>query len=117
VAEKFASVDDYLRSLTDEQRGVAEQVRRTIHESLPGAGEKISYNMPAVTVDGRVLVYFAAWKTFLSLYPAPRGDDDFEEAVAPYRGAKDALQFPYAKPVPHELIARVVSLMREQRLS
>jgi uncharacterized protein YdhG (YjbR/CyaY superfamily) len=115
MATKFASVDDYLDALPAEQREITERLRRTVLGALPDAGETISYNMPAVTVDGRVLVYYAAWKKFVSLYPAPRGDDDFERAVAPYRGAKDALRFRWAEPIPWELVTRVVRVMHEQR--
>jgi len=115
MAAKFATVDDYLDALTADQREITERMRRTIMDALPDAGEKISYNIPAVTVDGKVLVYYAAWKKFVSLYPAPRADDDFERAVAPYRGAKDALQFRWAEPIPWDLITRVVRVMHEQR--
>lgn len=115
MAAKFASVDDYIAALPADQQEITQRVRTTILDVLPDPGEKISYNIPAVTVDGKVLVYFAAWKKFVSLYPAPRADDDFERAVAPYRGAKDALQFPWAGPIPWDLITRVVRVMLEQR--
>ncbi|MEV4533210.1 DUF1801 domain-containing protein [Asanoa sp. NPDC049518] len=115
MAAKFASVDDYIAALPADQREITQQVRTTILDALPDPGEKISYNIPAVTVDGKILVYFAAWKKFVSLYPAPRADDDFERAVAPYRGAKDALQFRWAEPVPWDLVTRVVRVMLDQR--
>ena len=115
MAAKFASVDDYLSALPDDQQEITRQVRRIILAALPDAGEKISYNIPAVTVGGKILVYYAAWKRFVSLYPAPRADDDFERAVAPYRGAKDALQFRWTEPIPHDLITRVVHVLHEQR--
>jgi uncharacterized protein YdhG (YjbR/CyaY superfamily) len=115
MGQKFASVDDYISALPGDQQQAARQLRDAIMAGLPGAGEKISYNIPAVTLDGTVLVHYAAWKKFVSLYPAPRADDDFERAVAPYRGAKDALRFPYTQPLPVELIGRVIGVMREQR--
>ncbi|MEV0713469.1 DUF1801 domain-containing protein [Asanoa sp. NPDC050611] len=112
---KFASVDDYIDALPAEQQEITRRMRRTVLDALPNTGEKISYNIPAVTVDGRVLVYYAAWKKFVSLYPAPRGDEDFERAVAPYRGAKDALQFRWSEPIPWDLVVRVVRVMHDQR--
>ncbi|GIF74080.1 iron chaperone [Asanoa siamensis] len=115
MAAKFASVDDYLDALPAEQQEIARRMRQTVLDALPSSGEKISYNMPAVTVDGTVLVYYAAWKKFISLYPAPRADDDFERAVAPYRGAKDALQFRWTEPIPWDLVTRVVRVMHDQR--
>ena len=115
MAAKFASVEEYLAALPAEQQELTRRLRQTVFDALPDTGEKISYNTPAVTVGGEILVYYAAWKKFVSLYPAPRADDDFERAVAPYRGAKDALQFPYTQPLPADLIGRVLGVMRAQR--
>ncbi|GAA1845663.1 iron chaperone [Asanoa iriomotensis] len=115
MAPKFASVEEYIDALPAEQQEITREMRRTVLAALPNTGEKISYSIPAVTVDGSVLVYYAAWKKFISLYPAPRADDDFERAVAPYRGAKDALQFRWNQPIPWDLITRVVRVMHDQR--
>jgi uncharacterized protein YdhG (YjbR/CyaY superfamily) len=107
VAVKFSSVDEYLDSLRPDVREVLERVRRTIREAVPEAEEKISYQIPTVTLNGRYLVYFAAWKRHLAVYPVPGGDDAFEAEIAPYRAAKGTLRFAYDKPIPYELIGRV----------
>ena len=66
VAEQFATVDEYLASFPDDVEAVLQELRRTIRGAVPDAGEKISYRIPAMTLDGKVLVYFAGWKDYVS---------------------------------------------------
>jgi uncharacterized protein YdhG (YjbR/CyaY superfamily) len=116
VAEQFATVDDYIASFPQAVRGILEQVRRTIHEAAPeGVGEKISYGIPAVTLNGRNLVYFAGWKQHVSVYPVPEGDSDFQRDIQPYRSGKGTLKFPLDEPVPYPLITRVVEHLVAER--
>lgn len=105
------TVDEYLAGFPDATRTVLEEVRKSLHDALPGAAEKISYGIPTLTVDGRALVYFAGWKHHVSVYPVPAGDAAFEAEIAPYRAAKGTLRFPLAKPVPYALIGRVATLL------
>jgi hypothetical protein len=114
-AGHLTTVDGYLESFPDEVRALLGEVRRTIHASAPGAAEKISYGIPTVTLDGKTLIYFAGWKRHLSVYPVPAADPDLERELAPYRAARSTLRFPLGKPVPLDLIARVVTLLRQQR--
>jgi uncharacterized protein YdhG (YjbR/CyaY superfamily) len=116
VAEHFASVDDYIASFPEEVRDVLDQVRRTIHEAAPeGVAEKISYGIPAVTLDRRNLVYFAGWAHHVSVYPVPEGDAAFQRDIEPYRSGKGTLKFPLNAPVPYDLVARVVRQLVAER--
>jgi uncharacterized protein YdhG (YjbR/CyaY superfamily) len=111
MAVRYSSVDEYLGAFPAAVRTVLEEVRATLHAALPGSGEKISYNIAAITVDGRPVVHFAGWKSHLSLYPAPAGDADFERAIAPYRAERSTLKFPLDEPIPYPLIGRVATLL------
>ncbi|MBT2401891.1 DUF1801 domain-containing protein [Streptomyces sp. ISL-100] len=116
MAEQFATVDDYIASFPQDVRGILERVRRTIHEAAPeGVGEKISYGIPAVTLNGRNLVYFAGWKQHVSVYPVPEGDREFQRDIQPYRSGKGTLKFPLNEPVPYTLITRVVEHLVAER--
>ncbi|MGH3345119.1 MAG: iron chaperone [Carbonactinosporaceae bacterium] len=115
MAEKFASIDDYISSFPEDVQIALEEVRRTIRKVVLTAGETISYQIPAVTLDGRYLVYFAAWKHHVSLYPIPAGDEAFEREIAPYKAGKGTLRFPLREPIPHDLIERVVALLVKER--
>lgn len=109
-----ATVDEYIASFPPETGAILSRVRATIHDVVPDAGEKISYQMPAITVDGRPLVHFAGWKRHLSLYPVP-DDPALAQRLAPYRAEKSTLRFPFAEPVPYDLIADVVRSLLARR--
>lgn len=65
--------------------------------------------MPAYKQHG-ILVYFAAWKQHIGLYPPISGDKSIEKAVARYAGPKGNLQFPLDERIPYALIERIVKL-------
>jgi uncharacterized protein YdhG (YjbR/CyaY superfamily) len=117
VAERFASVDDYIQSYPDEVQDILRKIRQTIRKAVPGTEEKISYGIPSVTLDGKHVVYFAAWKHHISVYPVPRLAGSMEQDVAPYLAAKGTLRFPFKNPIPYDLIGRVAALLAEQRHS
>ena len=105
--KKPASIDEYIAGFDPEVREILEAIRRTIREAAPEAAEVISYQLPAFKQHG-ILVYFAAWKKHIGLYPPVSGDAELEQAVAPYAGEKGNLQFPLNEPMPFDLIERIV---------
>lgn len=113
MAEHFGTVDDYIASFPVEVQQVLQQVRRTIHAAAPGLEEAISYGIPTMRRDGRYLVYFAGWKSHVSVYPVPEGDAAFAREAEQYRSGKGTLKFPLARPIPHELITRQVELLAQ----
>ena len=112
---KFESVETYLASFSEEVQAILEQVRTTIRTAVPGAEETISYDIPTFKVDGKPVVYFAGWKSHVSVYPIPEADDALERAIAPFRAAKGTLKFPLDRPIPYELIGRAAGLLAAQR--
>ena len=105
--DKFASVDEYIGSFPADVQDVLGEVRRTIRAVVPEAGEKISYQIPSITLNGKALLYFSGWKEHISLYPIPPLDDDLAAAIEPYRSGKGTLKFPLNKPVPYNLITSI----------
>jgi uncharacterized protein YdhG (YjbR/CyaY superfamily) len=110
-----ATVDEYVAALPEDVAAIVERLRGVVHEVVPGAGERISYGMPTFTLDGLPLVHVAAWKKHIALYPLPPMDDDLTADVAPYRGTPDTLRLPLGKPIPYELVGRVVGALLRQR--
>jgi uncharacterized protein YdhG (YjbR/CyaY superfamily) len=100
------SVDAYIAAAPAEVRPILQAVRSTVRNAAPSAEERISYGMPAYFL-GDVLVYFAAHKKHIGLYPPVR-DKSLSPLVARYAGPKGNLQFPLAEPMPHGLIAKIV---------
>lgn len=112
---QYKSVDEYVASFPDDVREVLEQLRRRLVRAVPEAGEKISYQMPTITSDGKSIAHFAAWKSHVSLYPEPEGDEDLRAELASYSAGKGTLKFPLGQPIPYELIERVVARLYEER--
>ena len=104
----FQSIDEYIGTFPENVQKIMEQLCATIKSAAPEAGEKISYNMPTFTLNGTYLVYFAGWKSHIAFYGAPRGNPAFKEDLSPYEAGAGTLQFPYDKPLPYDLITRVV---------
>ncbi len=115
MADKFATVEDYLSSFPEDVRTILEDVRQAIHRAVPGAGETISYQMPTVTLGGKSLVHFAAWKHHIGLYPLPATEGALAEELAPYDTGKGTARFPLQEPIPYDLIERLAALLVKQR--
>jgi uncharacterized protein YdhG (YjbR/CyaY superfamily) len=107
---KPASVDAYLAGLSGPAREVVQAMRATALAAAPEADEVIAYDMPALRLGGRFLVSYAAYRRHYSLFPwnpfviAEVG----EAALAPYMAGKGTIQFPIDRPVPLDLVRRVV---------
>jgi len=112
---KPASVDKYIAAFPPAVRTILRKIRRTIRDAVPDTEEMISYRMPAFKLDG-VLVYFAAFKNHIGLFPPVRGDASFVRAVKRYAGPKGNLRFPLDEPIPYDLIRRIVKVRRKQNL-
>lgn len=104
----FNSIDEYIANYPWDVQEIMKQLREIIKSTAPEAEEKISYNMPTFTLNGTYLVYFAGWKNHIAFYGAPRGNVDFKEDLSAYETGKSTLQFSYAKPIPFDLIAKIV---------
>jgi uncharacterized protein YdhG (YjbR/CyaY superfamily) len=99
----------YLATLTDEQRATLQRLRATILAAAPGAEESFSYGMPGFTLDGRALVWVAAWKRHYGLYPVSAALLAAHAAPGEsYEAAKGTIRFPAGEAVPYELVTRLV---------
>jgi len=107
-------VDFYIAALPEGVREIFAALRQTIANLLPEAAETIKYDMPIWQLSGRPVIYAAAWKSHIGLYPVYRGDAAFEAAIGPYRVKKDTVRLVYSKPIPHDIIAQIVVARRAQ---
>jgi uncharacterized protein YdhG (YjbR/CyaY superfamily) len=113
---KYGTVDEYIASFPPDVRAILEELRLRIRNAAPDAEEIISYRMPAFK-QGRILVYFAAFKKHIGLFPPVSGDAKLQKAIAKYAGPKGNLQFPLDQPIPYELIENIVKFRVKQNLS
>ena len=110
---KPANIDEYISAFPPKVRAILRKIRKIVRKAAPDAQETISYRIPAFKQNG-VLVYFAAFKKHIGLYPPVRGDARLEKALARYAGEKGNLRFPLEKPIPYPLIERIVKLRVRQ---
>jgi len=112
-------VDRYLEGLEEPKRGTLEALRRSILEVVPEAEQAISYGMPAFKVEGKTVAGFAAFKHHLSYLPHSGSVvTSLADDVADYETSKGSLRFPVDKPLPRQLVKKLVrTRMREAGLA
>lgn len=106
-------IDAYIAAQSEPARSILTRLRAAIRAAVPDAVESISYGMAAFHYRGQPLAYLAAWKHHIGLYPVAF-DTPFEAEIAPYRAAKDTVQFKYNQPVPCDLVSRIVAARAEK---
>ena len=104
---KMTTVDEYILQFPVEVQAILQTLRKLVKDIFPEAEEKMSYQMPTYYLKGN-LVHFAAYKNHIGFYPTPAGIDAFKDELSDYKSAKGSVQFPIDKPIPFELIKRIV---------
>lgn len=104
--KQFETIDEYVNKFPKNVQAILEKMRTTIKKAAPEAEETISYKMPTFKLKGSVLVYFAAFRRHIGLFPpAPR---EFKNEISKYEGPKGNLKFPTDEPIPYDLVTRIV---------
>lgn len=114
--KKPLTIEEYISAFPEEVQAVLQLVRVTINDAAPGAEETISYAMPAFNFAGSHLVYFAAFKNHIGLYALPSGNMAFAEEISAYKSGKGSIQFPLNKPMPLDLITKIVKYRVQENL-
>jgi uncharacterized protein YdhG (YjbR/CyaY superfamily) len=107
------SVDEYISFAEPKAKKALKDIRKTIKSAAPKAEEVISYQIPGYKYHG-MLVFFAAWKNHISLYPAPWSADALKKEMSAYEGSKGTIKFPIDKPMPLTLIKKMVKYRMKQ---
>jgi uncharacterized protein YdhG (YjbR/CyaY superfamily) len=114
--KKPDDIDNYIAGFSPEVQAILQEIRSTLQAAVPEAEEKISYQIPAFTVGGKVFIFFAAFKRHIGLYPPVKGDAKLEKETARYAGEKGNLQFPLSEPIPYTLIGRIATCKAKEHL-
>ncbi len=113
--KKFATVDEYIQSFPKDVQGTLLKVRRRLRKVVPGAVEIISYGIPCLNLNGKNLVFFAGWKSHISMYPVPAGTVAYRKAVARYIGGKGTIKFPISEPIPYYLVEKTARYLLKEK--
>lgn len=108
-------IDEYIAGFPPHVQDLLQEIRTTIRNAAPDAGEKISYRMPTFTLLGN-LVHFAAYRKHIGFYPTPSGIEEFRDELSGYRSSKGAAQFPLDEPIPFDLIGEIVKFRVRENL-
>ncbi len=110
-----ATVDEYIRKCPKAVQPALKQLRLTIRKAAPEAEEVISYQMPGYKFHG-MLIFFAAWKGHISMYPAPWTAPELQKEMSAYEGSKGTIKFPLDQPLPLSLITKMVKYRLKDNL-
>ena len=114
--EKITTVEAYLANYSDEQQQLLNQIRAAIKEAVPGIEERISYGVLGFFA-GKPVVYLSMNKRHIGMYPKTAAlEAALQDELAPYidKTSKGTIRFQLNKPIPYDLIARIVKIRKEE---
>ncbi|MGC4102120.1 DUF1801 domain-containing protein [Ferruginibacter sp.] len=109
------NTDEYIQQFPANVQKMLQQLRKTIKAAAPKAEELISYQMPAFKLHG-MLVYFAGYKNHIGFYPTGSPIVAFKKEVSAFKNSKGAVQFPLDKPLPLDLVTRMVQFKLKENI-
>jgi len=111
----ISSVDEYIATYPKKIRPLLTTMRQTIQKAAPDANEKMSYGIPTYYLRAN-LVHFGAFKNHISFFPTGSGVAAFKNELGTYAVSKGTIHFPLDKPLPLDLITKIVKFRVEQNL-
>jgi uncharacterized protein YdhG (YjbR/CyaY superfamily) len=106
--KEFQTIDEYIKTFPKAVQSVLEKTRQTVQKAAPGAVEIISYQIPTFKLNDKNLVHFAAFKNHIGFYPTPSGIEAFKKELSLYKRAKGSVHFPFNRPIPYDLLEKIV---------
>jgi uncharacterized protein YdhG (YjbR/CyaY superfamily) len=113
--DAISQVDAYIGAFPQHVQDKLEEIRRIIYTAVPGATETISYGIPTFVLSGN-LVHYAGYEKHIGFYPGSSGIATFKDDLAGYKSAKGSVQFPLDKPLPKQVITKIVRFRVEENL-
>ena len=108
-------IDEYIAGFPSDVQAILEKIRKTIRKAAPDAKETISYQVPTFRLEG-TLVHFAAYKKHIGFYGASTGLKAITKELSAYQGGKGSVRFPLDKPIPFDLIGKIVRFRVKQNV-
>lgn len=115
---KSSAVDEYIAKQPPETRRALEELRSCIWRAAPHLTELMNYGIPAFALveggkrDQQIMI--AGYEKHVGFYPHPDVIGEFSEQLAGYKFAKGSIQFPLDKPMPMDLVIKMVKCRLSQ---
>ena len=106
--KNFSTIDEYINAHPENVKNILQRIRQIVQQAAPEATETISYQVPAFKIKGRYLIYFAAWRDHISVYPLPVGSGEFQKELSAFVTGKGTVSLPLGKPIPYDLVRKIV---------
>lgn len=102
-------IDDYLKNqATPTQAEHLQKIRDLTLKMVPEPEELITYGIPTIKYKGKFVIYFAAFKNHMSVYPIP--NDEIRAKLKDFKTSEGTIQFTEAKPIPEAIIKEMINL-------
>lgn len=115
--KQFKNIDEFIGNFPPDVQIILEKLRKTIQETAPGTEEAIRYGIPTFRLNDENLVHFSAFQKHIGFYPTPSAIVAFKKDLSAYKGAKGSVQFPFDKPIPFDLVRRIVKYRVKESLA
>jgi uncharacterized protein YdhG (YjbR/CyaY superfamily) len=109
------TIDEYIADFPPDVQVILKKLRATIRKAAPDAEEAMKYRLPTFVLHGN-LVHFGAFKKHIGFYATPTGNEKFRKELSVYEGAKGSVQFPLDKPIPYDLVSKMVKFRVKENL-
>ncbi|GAA5225243.1 iron chaperone [Membranihabitans marinus] len=115
--DKAKTVDDYFNAQSEKAKKALIELKKCILEVIPDATELLNYNIPAysLVVGGKreQQIMIAGYKNHVGFYPHPTTMEKFDAELSEFKRGKGSVQFPLDKPIPKDLIMRMIKYRLE----
>lgn len=101
------NIDEYISEFPEQTQRLLQELRTTIRKAAPQATEKISWGMPTFYLNGNI-AHFAGYKKHIGFYPGAEAMENFKDEMVMYKTSKGAVQFPLDKPLPLDLVTKII---------
>jgi uncharacterized protein YdhG (YjbR/CyaY superfamily) len=102
------TVDEYLAQVPDPQRAELDRIRAFVKQTVPEAEESISYMMPAFKYKKKPLIYYAAFKNHLSIFPTSGPTETLKDQLKDFNASKGTIQFTLEHPLSDALLGEIL---------
>lgn len=113
----YKTIDQYHEAFPEEVQVRMQEIRGLVHSVAPEAEEVISYQIPAFKIGTKFhLIYYCAFPKHLTI-SSPWSEamlKEFETELKGMKVSKSAIQLPHDKPLPTDLIKRILKFRKAE---